>query len=99
MHNVKKSFFVCLFYLPLIFTFINGHQFVHSDEGDSPEELCLVCQLQQDQEDQEYIPLTNASVSINTPIVAVPIQQFFSTTEKQSVGYYQTKRCRPPPQV
>ena len=99
MQTIKKALLVCLFYLPLIGTLINGHQFAHHDEGDSPDEVCLVCQQQQEQEDLDFVlPITTA-LSPLRPVTAFPARHIFTTTENQSVGYLQTIRSRPPPSV
>lgn len=56
MHSIKKSLLVCLFYLPMVLTLINGHEITHLfDSEDSCEEICLVCQVQENQQEEAFL--------------------------------------------
>ena len=99
MQTIRRSFLICLFYLPLVFTLINGHQFVHSDETDSSDEVCLVCHFQQEQDEQVFLLPEAITVSIPFTNTWFTSHQFYTTKRKQVVGYSQATPCRPPPAV
>lgn len=101
MLSIKKSFLSCLFYLPLILAIFNGHQLLHAFEGDDhfeTEELCLVCELQMDQQDEHYLmPSSPTVVDVRLPITTEVVEPFTLFLQTNSVHFKLT--TRPPPIV
>ena len=101
MLSIKKSFLSFLFYLPLMLALFNGHQVVHAfDENDhsESEEICLICELQQDQE-EEYFLLPSTDKFVVTTFDFPLLKQFAATRISFANSVSSSHTTRPPPFV
>lgn len=101
MHSIKKSFLLCLFYLPLMLTLINGHQLAHffeMDEQDHEDSTCLVCEFQMDQQEDAF--LIPGPIEIKDPL-RIPQDQTLTTfvRAKKQFSLPLELTSRPPPSV
>lgn len=101
MLSIKKSFLSCFFYLPLMLALFNGHQMVHAfDDTDhsETEDICLVCELQQDQQEDYYLlPSTAEVVASNVDFPKLVLLESTRIPCTNSVSL--THTTRPPPSV
>lgn len=101
MHAIKKSLLVCLFYLPMVLTLVNGHQLTHFfeiDEQDHEDSTCLVCEFQMDEQEDAFLipgPL-EIEEPLRTPLVQT-MSVFVIANKKFSFPLELTSR--PPPSV
>ncbi len=99
MHSIKKSLLVCLFYLPMVLTLINGHEITHLfDSEDSCEEICLVCQVQENQQEEAF--LLPSEVQVKEPFrTLVHLEPAVLPLTQSASSFKDRPNSRPPPSL